>query len=71
MTNSEDHRSRYPEQYVHALVGKLVRFNYCGDGRVGRVERVTRGRFGQIAFISSLPSDEALHVDDLTIVQEP
>ena len=70
MTNSEDHRLRYPEQYAHALVGKLVRFRFCGESHVGRVERVMNQRFGQLATISSLPSDVAIRVEDLTEVKE-
>ena len=69
MTNSEDHRSRYPEQYAHALVGKLVRFQYCAESRIGRVERVMDSRFGRLATISSLSSTEAVRVSDLVEVK--
>jgi hypothetical protein len=40
------HRERYPEQYTHPLVGKLVRCKFAPELGAFTCERVMSTRFG-------------------------
>jgi hypothetical protein len=52
----------FPEQYSHPLVGKRVGW---GVEQRGVVLRVFQTRFGLLAAIDTLPSNEAVAVADL------
>ena len=64
-TGDDAHRAAYPEQYAHPLVGTRVRFVVAGETRTGVVLRVFDTRFGQLAAIDTLNSNEAIVVTSL------
>lgn len=64
----DEHRRLYPDQYNHPLVGKRVSFLLAGKPATGVVLRVLPSRFGPLASIDTLPSNEAVALSALTEV---
>jgi hypothetical protein len=61
-----EHRSMYPEQYAHPLVGMPVTFRECHGQTSGTVLRVMNTRFGPLAQIDTLPPGFALALGSLS-----
>lgn len=63
--NIADHKRCFPEQYSHPLCGKMVRVKTCaGDQGSGVVERVVSSRFGMLANIPSISTEDWWRVQD-------
>ena len=61
---AREHREKYPEQYMHRLVGKFAR---APDGTIGNVARVVRSRFGELSILEG-SNERAWQVNALVVL---